>query len=260
MILRDVTARRGSEALPSMESLDVKDFQKRNKKLVNRAIDRVFAGRPLSSLGKKRLREYAALVIVKSRMSSLGSGVVIAGFGEEELFPRMVCITTDGIVGGIHRIRRDDHVIIAPDNAAYIQAFAQREMVKRFMEGVDPKYQDYIDTGITEVLQDIVGKVIGELVPAGSAREKALAAASRVAAKSVGEFLDRADQYRYDYFSWPIVQTVAMLPKEELGNLAESLVNLTSIKRRMSMDAETVGGPIDVAIISKGDEIGRAHV
>jgi len=30
-------------------------------------------------------------------------------------------------------------------------------------------------------------------------------------------------------------------------------VNLTSFKRRISLQAETVGGPIDVAVISKGD-------
>jgi hypothetical protein len=35
--------------------------------------------------------------------------------------------------------------------------------------------------------------------------------------------------------------------------MAESLVNLTSFKRKFSRDAETVGGPIDVAVISKAD-------
>ena len=35
--------------------------------------------------------------------------------------------------------------------------------------------------------------------------------------------------------------------------MAEALVSLTSFKRRVSADAETVGGPIDVALISKGD-------
>jgi hypothetical protein len=41
--------------------------------------------------------------------------------------------------------------------------------------------------------------------------------------------------------------------KDELAAMAESLVNLTSFKRKISLDAETVGGPIDVAVISKGD-------
>ena len=43
------------------------------------------------------------------------------------------------------------------------------------------------------------------------------------------------------------------MPKEDLAAMAESLVNLTSFKRRISREAETVGGPIDVAVVSKGD-------
>ena len=46
---------------------------------------------------------------------------------------------------------------------------------------------------------------------------------------------------------------VGQLPKEELAEMAEALVNLTSLKRRVTPAAETVGGPVDVAVISKGD-------
>jgi hypothetical protein len=35
--------------------------------------------------------------------------------------------------------------------------------------------------------------------------------------------------------------------------MAESLVNLTAFKRHISKESETVGGPTDVAIITKGD-------
>ena len=51
----------------------------------------------------------------------------------------------------------------------------------------------------------------------------------------------------------PVVDTVRALPKNELAEMAETLVNLTSFRQRMSPDAETVGGPVDVAVISKGD-------
>ena len=51
----------------------------------------------------------------------------------------------------------------------------------------------------------------------------------------------------------PMMSIVQALPKEELASLAGALVNLTSLKRRVSLEAETVGGPIDVALISKGD-------
>lgn len=42
-------------------------------------------------------------------------------------------------------------------------------------------------------------------------------------------------------------------PIDELADVAESLVSLTSLKRRVSMQLETVGGPVDVAVISRGD-------
>jgi len=35
--------------------------------------------------------------------------------------------------------------------------------------------------------------------------------------------------------------------------MAESLVSLTKFKRRISREQETVGGPVDVAVITKGD-------
>lgn len=47
--------------------------------------------------------------------------------------------------------------------------------------------------------------------------------------------------------------TVSILPKDELGAMAEALINLTSLKRRVTTEKETVGGPTDVALISKGD-------
>lgn len=35
--------------------------------------------------------------------------------------------------------------------------------------------------------------------------------------------------------------------------MGESLIHITSLKRKISSDIESVGGDIDVAIISKGD-------
>ena len=55
------------------------------------------------------------------------------------------------------------------------------------------------------------------------------------------------------YFTKPITEVVAILPKAELATLAESLVSLTSIKRKFSTESETVAEPIDVAVVSKID-------
>ena len=49
------------------------------------------------------------------------------------------------------------------------------------------------------------------------------------------------------------METVALLNKEDLADMAESLVRMTCLKRHVTTDDETVGGPVDVAVITKGD-------
>ena len=53
----------------------------------------------------------------------------------------------------------------------------------------------------------------------------------------------------------PLMNSVMLISLHEMAFLAESLVNITSLKRTYSLDGfqQTVGGPTDVAIISKGD-------
>jgi hypothetical protein len=68
------------------------------------------------------------------------------------------------------------------------------------------------------------------------------------------DFRQKLTDYQSKQHISPVIDAIAVLPKDLLAEVAESLVNLTSFKRRISMtSAETVGGPIDVAVISRGD-------
>jgi hypothetical protein len=44
-----------------------------------------------------------------------------------------------------------------------------------------------------------------------------------------------------------------MLSIEEMAHLAENLVSLESLKEKMTRSTETVGGPVDVAAITKSE-------
>ena len=68
----------------------------------------------------------------------------------------------------------------------------------------------------------------------------------------VNLFKDNINTLKKDFYS-PILKTVDSLPKEELGNLASTLIEITSLKRKIDSNLESVGGNIDVALISKGD-------
>ena len=74
---------------------------------------------------------------------------------------------------------------------------------------------------------------------------------SRITSNVIEQIVQKARQQYW----FPIMQSVATLPIEELALLAESLINITSLRRKVALDNNigTVGGPIDVAIISKCD-------
>jgi len=73
---------------------------------------------------------------------------------------------------------------------------------------------------------------------------------SRVA---IGQFVEKLKVHREKRHLGPIRQAIINLPIDELAHVASSLVNLNLFQKRMSLRPETVGGPIDVAVISKGD-------
>ena len=69
----------------------------------------------------------------------------------------------------------------------------------------------------------------------------------------VGYFKTRVDEFIQKAYIRKLVDTVAYLEKDDLANMAENLILLTGLKRRITSSEETVGGPVDVAIISKDD-------
>ena len=66
------------------------------------------------------------------------------------------------------------------------------------------------------------------------------------------DFMKSIKSLKEDIYG-PILESIGSLPKDELASMAESMIHITSLKRKIASDLETVGGEIDVAIISKGD-------
>ena len=83
--------------------------------------------------------------------------------------------------------------------------------------------------------------------------KKLVSAPRKFGKETEKKFSDKLYQYRVENHIRLLVEVVEVLPKDELAAMAESLANLTSLKRKMSLGTETVGGPIDVAVISKGE-------
>lgn len=217
--------------------------------------DEVFGKWPLKQGTSRKLTSLVVEFLLRPTDLPSSTGIVIAGFGREECFPRLVEIRIAGVVGGRPIYRKTREVVIGPEEVnAAVLPFAQQEMVATFMDGIDPYLRQVVDASVQEVFEEIsktlvkeVGKVDEELSDALSERLYG------VVGEAVEGLSSRWERIIRDRYSRPVLEIVGSLPKDELAAIAESLVNLTKFKRRVSREQETVGGPIDVAVITKGD-------
>jgi hypothetical protein len=214
----------------------------------------IFQQLPVSSASYLLLTEICALIFCKLRFSDSSTGVVIAGFGEKEIFPAAIEYRLEAVMLGKLKYTQGQYVRASREQNAVIMPFAQQEMVKTFMEGIDPSYNEVLHSYFNELLIKYPENILA-IIPELSEQRKQelLGKLSLVANEAIKDFGEKTNNYTTQNHVAPVLQAVYALPKDELASMAESLVNLTSFKRKISLQAETVGGPIDVAVISKGD-------
>jgi hypothetical protein len=196
----------------------------------------------------------ARLALTKRIVSPSHTGIIVAGFGSREKFPSLISFTIDGIVFDKLKIEETNFVDIDRDgDRAKVLPFAQKEMVERFLYGLDTQIEKEITKWCEETIPEIRTQIVDNL----DMDDEAKAALTKHGEKAERAFLDDLRDKRFKEIrsssQAAIEGMVEFMPKPELAKMAEALVNLTSIKRRVSRGLETVGGPIDVAVISRSE-------
>ena len=222
---------------------------------VNQVVNHVFLGL-WEFLGDKSvtmLREIAEYMVEKDEFPlDVFSGLVIAGFGEGEHFPVVQHIEIGGVYGGRLKVRPPTVDAVTEKRPSDVMAFAYKDMVEGFLVGISGSSVSYLEDA-TAYIREMPLRVL-QSVPEldGEERERAVEAVRRIAA-------DRAEQFKrtvrqgFEQRWQKIVDAVEALTISELAQVASTLVDLSSFEQQMSLDSETVGGPVDVAVISKGD-------
>jgi hypothetical protein len=209
--------------------------------------DEVFEAFPVTPEASSLLNDIGCLIHTKQVFSMGVSGLVIAGYGEDEIYPVIVTYDVEGVILGKLKYRKnmDKCHSITSANQCRIIAFAQEDMVLTFMNGINPQvllflqsYLEHIFARLPELLDD---KNIDK------------AKFNDDTNKLLESFWEMLWTHLNQEQASPVLRMVTVLPKDELAAMAEALVNLTAFKRRITESRETVGGPIDVAVISKGD-------
>ncbi|ASA96859.1 hypothetical protein CI793_13295 [Anoxybacillus ayderensis] len=187
------------------------------------------------------------------------SGIVIAGFGQSEIFPSLYSYIIDGKVNNKLKYKQNQVATIGEDSfGAAILPFAQSEMVHTFIGGIDPEIEMFSNAYIHDLLKNLPKKYLDAIFNALSLTDSELYNDILDQMKEISNnlfegYINIVREYKKENNIDPVIAIAANLHKNELAEMAEALVNLTSFKRRVSSSLETVGGPVDVAVITKGD-------
>lgn len=177
-------------------------------------------------------------------------GLVFFGFGEEEIFPSSHHILVGSMIGNDVRIRSSPPIEIQP-GLSNIVPYAQGDVTTTVLTGVDPNYKEevkkVVKRGFDSASQQIA-TILANPTLSDTIRD--------TMANIADELIEGLEEYQREKITGPLLDVLAFMGKEDMSELAESLVNITSLKRKFSsLDSseESVGGPVDVAIVTKGD-------
>lgn len=175
-------------------------------------------------------------------------GLFLAGYGKFDAFPKFIHIELYRVVGGKVKYRLVEKYEES-NNHAQIVPLAQPDVILTFCRGISNTFINYIP----QKVDSLVASKIDSLPNTYSDEQKNelktfLCPIQSEISSAITATIER-DNVK------PILDSVQLIPLPEMAFLAENLVNITSLKRTFAIDGkqQTVGGPTDVAVMSKGD-------
>lgn len=173
------------------------------------------------------------------------TGLAICGYGDKEFFPKVYKIHIYGNIEGTLLIGNFE----AHENQeAEIIPLAQKQMIETFIKGVSESIYTNLENlyfmNFDVFINSVIPSLKEDIDPHG------------LRCRLISLFQNNVERFKniiYEVEEKPLIQTVNHLSREEMAELAENLINIQVLKYKVSPELETVGGPIDVAIISKHD-------
>jgi len=179
---------------------------------------------------------------------SPSTGLVFAGFGDHSVYPELLHLKNCQF--WYDRFCESEREVDATgyEVPAVISGFAQTSMIDTLRLGFSTDLLDALSDALRAQLVQAIDEVqlhTGNPMADGEVQE--------VVRAGVGAVIDQLFQFAMAQHSLPLRRVVGVLPIDELSTLAETLIDLQSLKEKVTKPSETVGGPVDVASITRAE-------
>jgi hypothetical protein len=221
--------------------------------IANEIISYGFGSFGISAEAMQRLKEISVFAVVKDLFLEDVTGMVFAGYGTEERYPVVVTCFLSAIVGGI--VKRTEASVDAIDTEirSKIRVFADSEVTNAFIRGIDFNLERRIYGTVRMLLHGLVDQVIGAFGDSDPAKREAVR--QQFQGQLVPQYFEALrgmmGEYQQSAFINPVLRVLEIAAKAELAETAKELVSLNVFKKRIMAQKQTVGGAIDVAVISR---------
>jgi hypothetical protein len=207
----------------------------------------------LSPGAMQRLREIAIYAVVKDLFLEDVTGLVFAGFGEDERYPNVVTYFASAMVGGYLKRAEASADAIDTDTKSKIRVFADSEVTNAFIRGIDFNLERRLYGGFRMMMGGLVDQMIAAFPDAAPAQRDEVRTRfqNSFVPRYVEAFRGMIADYQQQTFINPILRVLEIASRTELAQTAKELVGLNIFKKRIMAQKETVGGAIDVAMISR---------
>jgi len=207
-------------------------------------------------LGKQavqRLKEIAVFCVVKDLFLEDVTGLVFAGFGSEERYPVVTTWFVSAIVSGIVKRAEASFDQIDGEVRSKIRVFADSEVTNAFIRGIDFNLERRVYGALNSVMFGLVDQLIGSFPNVDPAQKDAVR--RQFQSQTIPQYFDAfrgiIGEYQQHAFINPVLRVLEIASRSELAETARELVSLNVFKKRIMAQKQTVGGAIDVAIISR---------
>lgn len=210
--------------------LDLEEFKGRYYAIFLEILYNISAIDEVSEAISSDLFDLIYFTLIRDNLFLSSTGIVIAGYGEDEIFPslssfRIYSFIMDEFKYSLHQQARVGQG--SNELKSTIIPFAQDDVVNTVVQGIDPQLSQFL--------------VDQSAVFDGLDKEK------------YNRIINNLSEIQRKVYIEPMLDMIALLPVEETSVIAETLMNLTSFKRKYSTSVETVGGPIDVLAITPSE-------
>jgi hypothetical protein len=156
------------------------------------------------------------------------SGLVFAGYGSNELLAQARVWRVSGRLASKTRRVERRRFAISRDQPSIILPVGQEGVINSFLRGIHPD----VDKLVSDLVRTFTAQLGGEDL------------ATDVKDRFDSEIAKRGQE---------VARAVEFLPAGDLAVVAGDLIRMTALRNRATMTADTVGGPIDVILLSRAE-------